>query len=96
MALEIIQNNKRREMEDYWDWELYIKGDWEELKEIEYVEYTLHETFPNPIRRKYNSKDGFKLKTAGWGEFTVFIRVHYKENINKKDEYIEEYLQLSY
>lgn len=85
MPIEIVQTDRRRGTEDWWDWEMHLEGSEEELNEIEYVEYTLHETFPNPIRRKYDAKDGFQLKTSGWGIFPVYIRIHYKDKL-KSDE----------
>ncbi len=69
------------------------KKDNEELDGIEYVEYTLHETFPNPVRRSYNRNDGFQLKTSGWGIFTVYIRIHYKDE--KRRDNLQE-LQLRF
>ena len=49
MPIEIIQTDIRRGTDDWWDWEIHLEGSEEELNGIEYVEYTLHETFPNPI-----------------------------------------------
>jgi transcription initiation factor IIF auxiliary subunit len=85
MALKFETKDKRRDNEDYWDWQIYLTGDQKELSEIEYVEYTLHDTFPNPIRRVYNLTNGFKMKTAGWGIFAIFIRIHFKDE-KRKDE----------
>lgn len=95
MSIKVVQSNTRRDMEDYWDWEMHLEGSREQLNEIAYVEYTLHETFPNPIRRKYDASDGFKLETAGWGEFTVHIRVHYKDS-KRPDDYEALGLKLDY
>jgi len=78
MPIRIVQSNKKRETEDRWDWEVHVAGEEKELDEIEYVEYTLHQTFPNPIRRISNRATGFQLKTSGWGTFTLYIRIHYK------------------
>ena len=93
MPLKIIQSNEKRENEDRWDWEVHLDGDGEELDEIEYVEYNLHETFPNPVRRIYDRESGFQLQTSGWGTFTLYIRIHYK-NKKRADDY--ESLELSF
>jgi transcription initiation factor IIF auxiliary subunit len=85
MPLKTVQTSKRRGREDWWDWEIHLEGSREELSEVEYVEYTLHETFPNPIRRSYDPSDGFKLETSGWGTFEVSIRIHFKDQ-RKRDE----------
>lgn len=90
MAVQIRQTSRRRGRENWWDWEIHLEGPQEELESIEYVEYTLHETFPNPVRRRSNPRDGFKLKTSGWGVFTVYMRIHYKSG---KDEIREHFLQ---
>ena len=88
MAIKFKTKDKRRRNEDWWDWEIFLEGDEIELNEIEYVEYTLHETFPNPIRRIYDRSNGFKLETSGWGIFTIYIRIHFKDK-NRKDEFKE-------
>lgn len=67
MSIGVVQSNRKRDGEDRWDWEVHLEGNKEELGEVEYVEYTLHETFPNPVRRKYDQSSGFKLETSGWG-----------------------------
>lgn len=49
------------------------------LDKIKYVQYTLHPTFPNPIRvvceRGPNDQEPFALHGDGWGEFDVGVKV---------------------
>jgi len=90
MAIAIKQTSKQTE-DDRWDWEIHLDGEKKDLAEIDYVEYTLHRTFPNPIRRIYDRNSGFKLETNGWGTFTVYLTVKYN---NKKE--IKETLQLNF
>lgn len=42
---------------DRWDWTVFIQAPQEVLNTISYVEYTLHPTFPDPIRRVYTTTD---------------------------------------
>jgi transcription initiation factor IIF auxiliary subunit len=44
------------------------------------VEYTLHRSFPNPVRTVCTRQNNFELKTDGWGIFTIPIKVLFKDN----------------
>jgi transcription initiation factor IIF auxiliary subunit len=90
MSIAIRQTSKQIN-EDRWDWEIHLDGEQKDLSEIDYVEYTLHQSFPNPIRRVYNHHSGFKLETNGWGTFPVYLTVKYK---NKKE--IRDTLELDF
>ncbi len=64
-----------------WDWTVYITGSEADLSHVKCVEYTLHPTFPNPVRTVCNRGFGaaaFPLSTNGWGTFTVGIRIFLK------------------
>src|SRR5262245_17221090 len=61
-----------------WDWTVFIRAAPEVLARVECVEYTLHESFPDPRRRVCAQGDPaapFALSASGWGTFTVPIRV---------------------
>lgn len=60
---------------DYYAWCLYLDATPEELREIRQVEYTLHPTFPNPVRSVNEPEHCFALQSEGWGDFRVHIRV---------------------
>lgn len=67
---------------DYWDWTIFINAPEDVLGKIEYVEYTLHPTFLNPVRiinQRSSGPYAFPLTTSGWGTFTVKIKVYYKD-----------------
>lgn len=55
---------------------LYLEGD---LNDVDWVEYHLHETFPDPNRKVTSSKNAFALDIWTWGEFTVFATVGFKD-----------------
>jgi hypothetical protein len=61
-----------------WSWTVFLQGDRSVLSSIRCVEYRLHPTFPNPVRRvcALGSIDRpFALTTQGWGEFEIQIKV---------------------
>jgi len=64
---------------DWWEWAAFLDDEGSgELSQVDYVEYVLHPTFPNPVRKVTDPQDGFKMKTAGWGVFML------KAFVNKK------------
>jgi len=74
MPLTIVQDCEYMD-DDWWEWSVWIEGTEQELDDIKSVEYTLHPTFPNPVRRIEDRASKFRLKTAGWGGFTIYARV---------------------
>ncbi len=64
--------------QDWWRWWVWIEGSEQDLNEVAYVEYTLHPTFPNPIKRVDDRSSKFRLDTSGWGEFLLRARLHMK------------------
>ncbi len=63
---------------DRWDWTIYVKAEPATLSKIEYVEYTLHPTFPNPVKRVFeigNAAYPFGLPSNGWGTFEIKVKV---------------------
>jgi len=65
--------------ENRWNWSVWITGPAAELDQIDHVTYTLHPTFPNPVREIRARKGGFRLKSNGWGEFTIYLDIAYKD-----------------
>ena len=74
MPLKIAQDYKYVG-DDYWKWWVWIEGPTSELDQVESVTYNLHPTFPNPVRTVNSREDKFRLKTAGWGTFTLYANV---------------------
>ncbi len=65
-----------------WEWTVYINAPQPVLQDIQSVEYTLHPTFPDPVRRVNGIGDPrhpFGLTTNGWGTFEIPIRVAMKD-----------------
>jgi hypothetical protein len=76
MTLKIEQSASPHESRaEYWTWRVWLEGTEQELNEVESVRYQLHSTFPNPIREVFDRSSKFTLKSAGWGEFTIYAVV---------------------
>jgi transcription initiation factor IIF auxiliary subunit len=78
MSLQIQQNFEYQD-NDWWKWWVWIDGPDEELDDLDYVVYTLHHTFANPIRKVDDRKSRFKLKTSGWGVFKLYATLVHKD-----------------
>lgn len=78
---------------DWWDWSVWIEGDDKELDQIEYVVYTLHPSFPQPIQKIIGRYTNFRLSASGWGGFMIFIEIKYKDQHVEKTSH---WLTLSY
>jgi transcription initiation factor IIF auxiliary subunit len=78
--LNVTVENWSKEIEPgWWEWGIYVKGTPAELKRIRCVEYTLHASFPNPVRLVCSPNKGFLLTARGWGTFTVPVKVMLKD-----------------
>jgi transcription initiation factor IIF auxiliary subunit len=79
LAQDITASNTSRFLGNgRWEWTVYIKASPQVLREIDCVEYTLHPTFPQPVRRVCkvgDSRRPFGLTASGWGAFQIRIRV---------------------
>ena len=96
MSLEIKQTDRFSGVskdDPWWDWSVQLQGAQSELDRVKYVEYVLHPSFPNPVRRVADADTGFRLKTAGWGAFTVRARVVMKDGTEEK---LQHELELRY
>lgn len=78
---------------DWWKWAVWLDGSSNELNEVEYVEWRLHPTFPDPVRRATDRGTGFRLETGGWGVFPIHAAVHLKDGTTLK---LKHHLQLHY
>jgi transcription initiation factor IIF auxiliary subunit len=80
MSTELeIKQWEHFEGDDWWKWAVWIEGTDEALDQIEYVEWTLHPSFPNPVRRVTNRAEKFRIDSGGWGVFTIHARVEKKD-----------------
>jgi transcription initiation factor IIF auxiliary subunit len=76
-----VDNVARRETPTTWTWTVFLKGSDQALSQIRCVEYTLHPTFPDPVREVCNRGKGpkaFALSATGWGAFEIGVRLFLK------------------
>ncbi len=83
MSLSIAQGFEQED-EHWWRWWIWIEGPDSELDAIDSVVYTLHPTFPQPVRITTDRASKFGLETAGWGTFTIYGRIHRKDGTQVK------------
>lgn len=72
---------------NWFEWCVFVDEDFETLKNIKYVEYILHPTFPDPIRRTIDRSQKFALYSSGWGEFIIRIKVGFEDGKVINDKY---------
>jgi transcription initiation factor IIF auxiliary subunit len=78
---------------DWWMWSVWIDGPEVELDDLDHVEYTLHPTFPKPVRVVNDRDSKFRLSAAGWGVFTIYVKAMHK---NGQATRLEHELELLY
>ncbi|MGH9930781.1 MAG: pYEATS domain-containing protein [Pyrinomonadaceae bacterium] len=94
MSTELeIQQWEEYKGDDWWKWAVWVEGSDEALDRIDYVEWTLHPTFPDPIRKVRNRSEKFRIETGGWGVFPIRARVQTKDGNALK---LKHYLKLHY
>jgi hypothetical protein len=78
---------------DWWQWSVWLESTEQELDEVRRVTYHLHSTFPKPERVVEDRATKFRLRSAGWGEFTLRLVVEKK---NGEQVVLHHNLQLDY
>jgi hypothetical protein len=64
---------------DWYDWCVFASGDEAELQHVTAVEYTLHPSFPDPVRTVSDREHRFAIMSNGWGSFLMNIRIIYDD-----------------
>lgn len=78
----IIRNSNEEISENWWRWTVYVASSEVVLNQIKCVEYTLHESFSNPIQlicEKTSNQKAFPFSARGWGTFEIKVKVIYKD-----------------
>ena len=73
--------------DEWWEWCIFVDDTESVIRKIEQVEYTLHRTFPDPIRTITDNTHRFALYSSGWGQFTANIEVLFKDNSTINQRY---------
>ncbi len=63
-----------------YSWCLFVDEPADILQQIESVEYRLHSSFNNPVRRITDVNHCFAVFSGGWGTFTAQITVRFKDS----------------
>lgn len=70
-----IGQSEHYEGDDWWTWAVWVEASDEALGQIDSVEWRLHPTFSNPVRRIRDRASKFRLETGGWGVFKIVALV---------------------
>lgn len=85
--LPITAGNVATKMGDnLWNWTVFIQAPVDVLAQVQCVEYTLHSTFQNPVKKvckRGSNEHAFALNASGWGTFPIKIRVLLKDGRNQ-------------
>lgn len=76
----------------WWKWSVWVEAEPTTLKKIMQVTYTLHPTFPDPVRVVQGAARKFRLDSGGWGEFMIHAVVEMRGGAKKK---LSHWLRLS-
>lgn len=92
MNMEFKFNNYSRHVESrgkykWFEWKVFMDEPAEKLDKVRNVEYRLHETFPNPICIIEDRNSQFALRSAGWGEFWIFITIYLEDGTEEHTRY---------
>ena len=70
---------EKRQDTPYYRWQVFVDEPDSVLDQIEQVEYTLDPTFPQPHPVRDDRGNKFALESAGWGEFTLLMKVKFRD-----------------
>lgn len=72
---------------DWYNWKVFVDEEDEILDKIDYVEYLLHQTFPNRRRVIKDRESKFALESSGWGQFYIVITIGFKDGNKTEQRY---------
>lgn len=78
-----VVNTYKKLREKWYSWTIKIEGTDDELSQIKYVTYRLHESFPTRIIVSKNASNNFERTLQGWGEFLLKAEVTTKSGEKK-------------
>jgi len=64
---------------DWYEWTVELEKAPVVLDRIKEVEYILHPTFKDRIRRVRTPGEGFKIDSEGWGEFDIAVNIYFRD-----------------
>jgi len=66
-----VVNSYKKLRDDWYSWTVSIEGTDQELDQVKYVTYFLHETFANSRMVGKRASSNFARTLEGWGEFLL-------------------------
>lgn len=76
----VFLTRAQRVKKDWYEWSIELEKAPVALTKIRQVEYILHPTFADRIRRLKSADNKFRLESEGWGEFDIVVNVYYKND----------------
>jgi len=70
-----LMNDSKPIKDSRWRWAVWVEGPAQELDQVKVVRYTLHPTFPDPVRTVTDRGSKFRLESSGWGEFSIMAHL---------------------
>jgi transcription initiation factor IIF auxiliary subunit len=77
-----------RHVQNWYEWMVYVDEPDDVLQKIDAVEYLLHRSFPNPLRRRTDPSTNFSIESSGWGGFDIRITVFLKDGSRLETSYL--------
>jgi transcription initiation factor IIF auxiliary subunit len=78
---------QKKEDYDWYDWCIFVAEDEETISAIDAIKYTLHPSFPDPIRIVKNRSNCFALFSSGWGGFSLGISVIFNDGSKQETSF---------
>jgi transcription initiation factor IIF auxiliary subunit len=79
----LFRTKAEKVQRDWYEWSVEVEGGEVPLTRVAEVEYILHPTFPNRIRRMTSRDRKFRLESEGWGEFDIAVNVSFENGDEK-------------
>jgi len=76
-----------KENHDLFAWCVFVDANREQLNAIREVEYTLHPSFPEPVKTINDPTHCFALQSSGWGDFALRVRTTFKDGTVAKSTF---------
>lgn len=73
--------NTAKYSDGHYSWTVFMVGEESVLQNIDYVQYNLHPSFPNPVQvvRARGGTCAFAFSSTSWGEFNVHVKIRFKD-----------------
>ena len=73
--------------DDWYEWCVFVDENSDVINSIKSIEYTLHPSFPDPVRSIEDKSSKFALFSSGWGGFSIKVRINYESGSSSTTSY---------